>query len=76
MMQVQQNELARMAAEHGQKQAEQRLAEAEADVQKVERDDNSVQRRLADQAGTIMSLQHSLQNAQADLQKFHTAHAR
>lgn len=65
-----------MAAEHAQKQAEQRLAEAETAARQLERDENSVQRRLADQAGTIMGLQHSLQNAQADLHKFHSAHAR
>lgn len=75
-VQVQQEELARMAAEHAQRQAEQRLAEAQAEALQVGRDENSVQRRLADQAGTIMGLQHSLQNAQADLQKFHSAHAR
>lgn len=75
-MQVQQEELARMAAEHAQKLAEQRLAEAESAARQVERDENSVQRRLADQAGSIMGLQHSLQNAQADLHKFHSAHAR
>ena len=65
-----------MAAEHAQKQAEQLLSEAETAARQLERDDNSVQRRLADQAGTIMGLQHSLQNAQADLHKFHSAHAR
>lgn len=65
-----------MAAEHAQKAAEQRLAEAVSDAQQAERDDNAVQRRLADQAGTIMGLQHSLQSAQADLHKFHSAHAR
>ncbi len=75
-LQVQQEELARMAAEHAQKAAEQRLAEAVSDAQQTERDDNAVQRRLADQAGTIMGLQHSLQSAQADLHKFHSAHAR
>ncbi|KAL0031716.1 hypothetical protein WJX79_002877 [Trebouxia sp. C0005] len=74
--QVQQEELARMAAEHAQKAAEQRLAEAVSDAQQAERDDNAVQRRFADQAGTIMGLQHSLQSAQADLHKFHSAHAR
>ncbi|KAL0056004.1 hypothetical protein WJX82_006566 [Trebouxia sp. C0006] len=74
--QAQQEELARMAAEHAQKAAEQRLAEAVSDAQQAERDDNAVQRRLADQAGTIMGLQHSLQSAQADLHKFHSAHAR
>jgi hypothetical protein len=75
-LQVQQEELARMAAEHAQKAAEQRMAEAVSDAQQTERDDNAVQRRLADQAGTIMGLQHSLQSAQADLHKFHSAHAR
>lgn len=74
--QVQQEELTRMAAEHAQKTAEQRLAEALSDAQQSERDDNAVQRRLTDQAGTIMGLQHSLQSAQADLHKFHAAHAR
>lgn len=76
MVQVQQEELARLAAEHAQKQAEQRLAEAESAASQVERDENAVQWRLADQASSIMGLQHSLQNAQADLQKFHAAHAR
>ena len=65
-----------MAAEHGQKTAEQRLAEALNAAEQTGRDENAVQRRLADQAGSIMSLQHSLQSSQADLQKFHTAHAR
>ena len=75
-VQVQQEELTRMAAEHGQKTAEHRLAEALSAAEQTGRDENAVQRRLADQAGSIMSLQHSLQSSQADLQKFHTAHAR
>ena len=74
--QVQQEELARMAAEHGRKAAEQQVAEAVRAAEHAERDENAVQRRLADQAGTIMGLQHSLQTAQADLHKFHSAHAR
>ena len=73
---MQQEELARMAAEHAQRQAQQQLSEAETAARQLERDENSVQQRLADQAGTIMGLQHSLQNAQADLHKFHSAHAR
>ncbi len=65
-----------MAAEHAQKAAEQRLADAVSAAEQVQRDENAVQRRLADQAGSIMGLQHSLQAAQEDLHKFHLAHAR
>ena len=75
-MQVQQEELRVLAAEHAQKAAEQQLTNALSDSAQREHDDTVWQRKLTEQAGSNMGLQHALQAAQADVHKGQMTHAR
>ena len=76
MVQVQQEELRVLAAEHAQKAAEQQLNNALSDAAQRDQDGNAWQRKLTEQAGSNMGLQHALQAAQADVHKAQLAHAR
>lgn len=65
-----------LAAEHAQKAAEQQLTNALSDSAQREHGDTAWQRKLTEQAGSNMGLQHALQAAQADVHKSQMAHAR